>query len=585
MGGRFIEMTSTGGTTIKLHRGERKCLIGLDLDPARATDDFVGFALEFREPGNNHWKRVWNRLRFSYDGLTEDQKRAGAPSTEAPIQKFRWAHFPHDPKNGEYRYRATPMYMRPDGTLRRGNAAETAIDLSHETIAGTVDIGFTRGYASSQAYADRQRFPCQGAILPVIDSVPPADLNHDMSTCQREYDWLGFESRRTIYGLLAEAIDDPAVTVDALLYELREPEIVRRLERLGPRLRAVVDNHDSHGDAGSNESIACDRFRAAGAAVRRGKLGRQQHNKVLILRRNGRPYKALGGSTNFTLRGLYVQSNNTLVFSDERVPALFAAVFERYFDIIETRRATSRFKADALSQTWHDCTTAGGPVIRVCVSPHKDPALSLDPVAEAIEQADSSVLYAMVFLNQLTGRVRDTLEELVRDRSTFSYGMSQRRGGLTVEKPDGSRGLVSFAYLAGNAPEPFAAEWDSYTSGRGPDGKPRTGNVLHHKFVVTDFNTPRAKVFTGSSNMAARGEEQNGDHLIMIEDGRVATAYAVEALRIFDHFHFRVAMKEADSRKTVLKLASPPAPGQKTWFRESYVPGHIRQRDRLLFGA
>ena len=26
---------TNGGTTIKLHRGERKCLIGLDLDKAR----------------------------------------------------------------------------------------------------------------------------------------------------------------------------------------------------------------------------------------------------------------------------------------------------------------------------------------------------------------------------------------------------------------------------------------------------------------------------------------------------------------------------------------------------------------------
>jgi phosphatidylserine/phosphatidylglycerophosphate/cardiolipin synthase-like enzyme len=399
-----------------------------------------------------------------------------------------------------------------------------------------------------------------------------------MSGCQFEYQWLGFESRATIYALLEEAIADPAVTVDALLYELREPELVRKLERLGPRLRAVVDNHDAHGDEHSNETVASNRLSQAGAAVKRGKFARQQHNKVLVLRRDGMPYKALCGSTNFTLRGLYVQSNNTVVFSDRKATSLVASVFERYFEIIDKRGAAGKFRGDPLSQAWHDCTPDGGPAVRMAFSPHAGPDLSLDPIADAIEQADSSVLYAVVFLNQLTGRVRDRLEELVH-RSTFSYGISQRTGGLSVMKPDGSRGLVSFAYLASEAPEPFSTEWSSYAGGNS------RSNVLHHKFVVTDFNTPRAKVFTGSSNMAAGGEKDNGDHLIWIEDCRVATAYAVEALRTFDHFHFRVAMNEGDQKDKVLKLAKPPGPGEATWFREAYVPGHIKERDRLLFSS
>lgn len=574
----YMTRETSGGTSIKLHRGERKCLIGLDLDPARATSEFVGFALEFLEPGTANWKRIGNRLRFSYEGLTEAQKKAGAPSTEAPIQKFRWVHFPFEPRDGEYRYRATPMYMRGNGSLERGDQVEAAIDLRHETIAGAIDVGFTRGYASSQAYADATRFPCQERIVPPPGSAAPAELGHNMSSCQNEYRWLGFESRATIYGLLDEAVADPSVSVDALLYELREPEIVRRLEGLGPRLRAIIDNHGAHVEETSNESTAARRLIAAGASVKRGKFGRQQHNKVLVLRRNGTAFKALAGSTNFSLRGLYVQSNNTVVFTDAKAPALLAAVFDRYFAIIDKRGAAGQFQRDPLSQSWHDCSVPGGPNVRIAVSPYADPGLSLDPVAAAIETATSSVLYAVVFLNQLTGRVRNTLEELVH-RSTFSYGVSQRAGGLSVFKPDGSRGLVSFAYLAENAPEPFSSEWSSHAGGNS------RSNVLHHKFVVTDFNTPRAKVFTGSSNMAAGGEKDNGDHLIEIEDGRVATAYAVEALRVFDHFHFRVSMREADARRTVLKLAKPPARGEPTWFREAYVPGHIKERDRLLFST
>jgi hypothetical protein len=89
-------------------------------------------------------------------------------------------------------------------------------------------------------------------------------------------------------------------------------------------------------------------------------------------------------------------------------------------------------------------------------------------------------------------------------------------------------------------------------------------------------------VFTGSSNMADGGEKANGDNLICIEDRKVAIAYAIEALRLFDHFHFRVRVNEA-TEPQALQLTRPPAPGNKPWFAQYYRVGHVKQRDRLLF--
>jgi len=214
-----------------------------------------------------------------------------------------------------------------------------------------------------------------------------------------------------------------------------------------------------------------------------------------------------------------------------------------------------------------------GSRISLCFSPHSDSALSLDPIATAIENAESSVLYSIVFLNLITGKVRDAFEELMQ-RSLFSYGVAQRVGGLTVTKPDGSRGLLPFAFLAEDAPPPFKAEWSGQTEG--------FSNMVHHKFLVTDFNGERPTVFTGSSNMAHGGEKDNGDNLILIEDRKIAIAYAIEALRLFDHFHFRVKVKEADAPQE-LRLARPPAPGKKTWFSQYYRTGHVKERDRKLF--
>ena len=161
-------------------------------------------------------------------------------------------------------------------------------------------------------------------------------------------------------------------------------------------------------------------------------------------------------------------------------------------------------------------------------------------------------------------------------RSLFSYGVAQRTSGLAVQKPNGDVALLEFAYLAENAPEPFKSEWSGNTT--------QFSQMVHHKFVVKDFNGARPTVFTGSSHMAQGGEKENGDHLIRIEDRKIAIAYAIEALKLFDHFHFRVSAKAPDA-PTTLRLQKPPAPGKKPWFDQYYRPGHVKERDRKLFAG
>src|SRR2546430_17081669 len=69
------------------------------------------------------------------------------------------------------------------------------------------------------------------------------------------------------------------------------------------------------------------------------------------------------------------------------------------------------------------------------------------------------------------------------------------------------------------------------------------GQVIHDKFIVVDFNGPNPVVFTGSSNLAEGGEESNGDNLLAIYDRKVAEEFAVEAIRIVDHYQLLTAMQ------------------------------------------
>jgi phosphatidylserine/phosphatidylglycerophosphate/cardiolipin synthase-like enzyme len=143
-------------------------------------------------------------------------------------------------------------------------------------------------------------------------------------------------------------------------------------------------------------------------------------------------------------------------------------------------------------------------------------------------------------------------------------------GGLAIQKPDGNVAPVYPSALSKNVPPPFSAE----PTGGG-------GIRLHHKFVVIDFNLPTARVYLGSYNFSAAADTKNGENLLLIADRRVATAYAVEALSLFDHYHFRVSQSAAKSAGNGLSLQTPPtAPGDKPWFDEDYtVPYKIHDRE------
>jgi len=105
---------------------------------------------------------------------------------------------------------------------------------------------------------------------------------------------------------------------------------------------------------------------------------------------------------------------------------------------------------------------------------------------------------------------------------------------------------------------------------------------MHHKFVVIDFDKPTARVYLGSYNFSSPADLKNGENLLLIRDRRVVVSYVIEALRIFDHYHFRVAQQDAKKAKKKLELAKPPAEGEAAWWAEDYSDAR-KIRDRQLF--
>ncbi|TIX01894.1 MAG: hypothetical protein E5V59_03390, partial [Mesorhizobium sp.] len=298
---------------LKVHRGDGMALLAMNWRNGQPPRDFVGFAIEYRVPNGTRFFAVPNRIAFpGPDGAVNPNKLS---SRLSPIQKFRWVHFPFNAEiPGDYTYMVTPVFMDDDGQLSYGEPQTADIELRRETYPGAINVAFTRGFVSSQAFVDRwERFGPISTLLPE-DADDGLTFTPTHPKTEQALSWMGFEDQHAIYETLDEAIGDASAKVCVVAYDLSEKGFVDRLRQLGPRLKVIIDDDGKHGGAHSGETQSADILIAsAGAAnVKRQSMGKLQHNKMIVVDGN-QVKKAIGGSTNFSWRGFYVQSNNAMI--------------------------------------------------------------------------------------------------------------------------------------------------------------------------------------------------------------------------------------------------------------------------------
>lgn len=549
--------------TLKVHRGDGMALVAMDWKQGKPPKSFVGFAIEYMEPGGDRFYPLKNRLAFPGEDGAVDPNRYS--TMRSPIQKFRWVHFPRNAELlGDFKYRVTPVFMNEYDELSYGEAQTAALELRRETYPGQLNVCFTRGYVLSQAFVDR--YETMSKLLPP-NAAAGLKFKATHSKAAEALPWMGFEARDAILDLLDEAFADKKAQVRVVAYDLSEPEVVARLKKLRSRLKIIIDDSAEHGDTHSGESQAAKLLRTAGAEVERQHMGQLQHNKTIVV--EGPKVKAVVcGSTNFSWRGFYVQSNNAIELRGQSSVDVFTTAFDDYW----TKGTPGTF-GKTVSARWQPLGLEGINA-KVAFSPHIDSNAVLDEIAVDVADTKSSLLYSLAFLHQTPGAMQDAIKKVMRKKGMFVYGISDKKvGGLELQKPDGTIAPVYPKELAGkNVPEPFKSE---------PKGG--GGNRMHHKFLVVDFDKPTARVYMGSYNFSSTADTKNGENLLLIRDRRIAVSYAIEGIRIFDHYHFRVAQAEAKSARKKLQLKRPPRKaGEKPWWADYYSDAR-RIRDREIF--
>jgi hypothetical protein len=574
--------------TLKIHRGEGMVLLAMNWRNGQPPGDFVGFSIEYSYPQESVFWPVKNRITFPGKAVPPPPGKPAEqyPSTEAPFQMFRWVHFPRIADTpGEFTYRVTPKFMNAEGVLSAGTAQLAKIVLYAETYPGILNVAFTRGYISSQAFVDRF-----GGAAGFDKLIPAnADDGNDFTPTHPKageaYDWMGFEARQRIIEVLDAAIDDGADVMVAA-FELNLPELIERLAQIGPKLRIIIDNSSNlkkgkngtvtgkdKADPNSPESRAGAALAAKGAEVRRQHMGNLQHNKMIIV--DGPQVKRVVlGSTNFTWRGFFVQSNNAVIVYGQKIVDQQRKAFQAYWDSNGSAAAFGKSPA----ADWESLQVDGLDG-KVSMCPHSSSHSTQAAIATDIGSTQSSLFFSLAFLYQTPGNVTQAIDAAMNKPGLFVYGVSDKRTGIIVHQPDGNPAPVYAAALTKGLPEPFRSE----ASGG-------SGVKMHHKFVVIDFNKPTARVYTGSYNFSHAADVENGENLVLVNDQRIATAYMVEALRIVDAYQFRVSAQNpasADSgppkKKAFKSLAVPPAkPGDKPWW-DKFWTDSVKQRDRAIF--
>ena len=303
-------------------------------------------------------------------------------------------------------------------------------------------------------------------------------------------------SRRTQIGRgglderLAALIDTARQTLDVAIYQLDLASVTQaaiNAQRRGVRVRVVTDI-DTLSDLAENRSFR--QLEAAGIPIVAGNANAIMHNKFVIV--DGTTLWT--GSWNFTANDTYRNNNNALVVSSSHLAENYTQTFEKMFT--RGQFGSGRVAGGGIPRFILD-----GTLVESYFTPEDD--VAGERIVAYLRSARTSIAF-MVF-SLTAGGIAQALGEAM-----------QR--GVTV------RGV----FERGNASSLFSQYPSLKALGMDVllDGNP---DQMHHKVFIVDDRV----VMTGSYNYSSSAEHANDENVLIVDDARLAQAYASEFRRVW----------------------------------------------------
>ena len=502
-GEESIHAEKTAGNNRRIVAVSSQHTIVLAIDwPESELNGLLGFAIRRRNPDNT---LVWLEGLLGFKGQPHRPKEP-IPSNEGPFQRMFWADY-RVRDGGTYTYEVVPVYGQP-GNLELRESNSVAIGIRTESNQRQPNqVYFNRAVIASQAYV--RNF---GIVDPESDA--------------RILAWLARGLDRAILDFIHDA-DTNDLRLDVAAYHLSHPAIIQALARLGARARVSLCWKKAEDQKTNAEA---DRIlRAAGVRVsHRKKVPNISHDKFIISKDGqGSPQAVLTGSTNFTVGGVSLQNNVSHILHDPRL----AKEYLRCFELLIGEDNQGLHK---LASKWIALGAAARPDIELNFSPHaKGTRIDLDAFVDLVNHARSSIFFA-------TYRATDPrlLDAVINPKNP---GVVTQ--GLVDKVYDKGAGDVLLYHAAHQAnPDVVPAT----TIARAIDPLERElarkgfNPLVHHKFILIDYNMEDSVVITGSANYSNNSSGKNDENtLILHRQPRVADMYFGEFFRLYEHYRSR----------------------------------------------
>ena len=490
---------------------------------------------------------------------------------QQPIQSFGWSDYTAKPGH-RYTYRVEALYGPPDNLeVKRSVAVEVKTE---QEEVGAHTIYFNRGAAASQEYM--RRFDHSKPLGDIPKATDP------------RWAWLSRGAAEAIQQFARRA-SGPNWSLRVCAYEFRWGEFAACLKEvadLGVDVRIVYDcNSNPPETDGSIFPRDKNRTTASDAGIQTfctERITRSDiksppisHNKFIVLLKKGVPQAVLTGSTNFSVGGVYGQSNAVHIFDNKAA----AAAYHDLWKLLAGNPKHNELR-DSLTTVFDIPDDQPDRGTHAVFSPRNSLA-ALDWYAKLAKESEDAIFMTFAFgMNKLfkdafangSSRLRFALMDKL-----LSPGVRKDKREAAEAEMLAIRKLPEVRIAVGNRLTTNA--FDNWLRER-LTGLNSNVQYIHTKFMLLNPLSDDPVVIAGSANFSDASTDSNDENMLVIRgDKRVADIYLGEYMRLWNHYAFR----EWVANKAEGQELKPLDPDSRWW--RSYFGKTQQSSQRQYFSG